>query len=79
MLAPFIFKNKKKKTIKYEFHKVEEKIYKFSKQQFWWWQEFTSEEVLIKKVKRYESRYNNISKKVLGFKSPNEMVKQYSI
>ncbi|MDD4644008.1 MAG: hypothetical protein PHW90_03190 [Bacilli bacterium] len=58
---------------------MEEKIYKFSKQQFWWWQEFTSEEDLIKKVKRYESRYNNISKKVLGFKSPNEMVKQYSI
>jgi len=33
----------------------------------------------ITKVKRYESRYNSISKKVLGFKSPNEIVEQYSI
>jgi len=41
--------------------------------------EFASEEDLMKKVKRYESRYNNISRKVLGFKSLNEIVEQYLI
>ena len=56
-----------------------ERSHKIDTERFYSKQEFTSEEDLIKKVKRYESRYNNISKKVLGFKSPNEMVEQYSI
>ena len=29
------------------------------------------------KVKRYNARYNNIAKKVLGFKSPNQIVEEY--
>lgn len=40
-------------------------------------QEFKSKEDMKKKVKRYNSRYNNISKEVLDFKSPNEIVKEY--
>lgn len=40
-------------------------------------QEFTSVEDLKKKLKRYNSRYNNIAKKVLGFKSPNQIVEEY--
>lgn len=35
--------------------------------------EFTSEEDLKKKLKRY----NNITKKVLDFKSPNQIVEEY--
>lgn len=56
-----------------------ERSHKIDTERFYSKQEFTSEEDLIKKVKRYESRYNNISRKILGFKSPNEIVKQYSI
>lgn len=56
-----------------------ERSHKIDTERFYRKQEFTSENDLIKKVKRYESRYNNISKKVLGFKSPNEIVEQYSI
>jgi len=56
-----------------------ERSHRIDNKQFYSKQEFTSENDLIKKVKRYESRYNNISKKVLGFKSPNEIVEQYSI
>jgi len=33
-------------------------------------------EELRRSVKRYCSRYNNISRKVLNFKSPNEMLKE---
>ena len=56
-----------------------ERSHRIDNKQFYSKQEFTSKNDLIKKVKRYESRYNNISKKVLGFKSPNEIVEQYSI
>ena len=32
---------------------------------------------MIKKIKRYNSRYNNVSKQVLNFKNPNQIVKEY--
>lgn len=38
---------------------------------------FKSLEELRRSVKRYCSRYNNISRKVLNFKSPNEMLEEY--
>ena len=38
---------------------------------------FRGLEELRRSVKRYCSRYNNISRKVLNFKSPNEMLKEY--
>lgn len=41
--------------------------------------EFTSEEDLKKKLKRYNARYNNIAKKVLDFKSPNQIVEEYKL
>ena len=28
-------------------------------------------------IKKYNTRYNNISRKVLGFKSPNQVLKEY--
>lgn len=39
---------------------------------------FISKEDMIKKLSRYNSRYNNISRKVLNFKTPNQMVLEYS-
>lgn len=39
--------------------------------------QFKSYDALIKAHKRYMSRYNNISRRVLQFKSPNEMVSAY--
>ena len=39
--------------------------------------EFYSLEALLKAHKRYCSRYNNIARRVLNFKSPNEIVKEY--
>lgn len=38
---------------------------------------YYSEEQLIKSVKKYNARYNNISRKVLDFKSPNEILEEY--
>ena len=38
---------------------------------------FKSEKHIKKRVSRYNSRYNNIHTKVLGFMSPNEMVLKY--
>ena len=37
------------------------------------------EEDLKKKLKRYNARYNNIAKKVLDFKSPNQIVEEYKL
>ncbi len=39
---------------------------------------FNSKEEMIKKVSRYNNRYNNIAKKILGFKTPNQMVVEYA-
>jgi transposase len=50
-------------------HRIDNKFYER--------QEFKSREDMKKKVKRYNSRYNNISREVLNFKSPNEIVKEY--
>ena len=54
-----------------------ERSHKIDGERFYSRNEFKSVEDLKKKVKRYNSRYNNISKKVLNFKSPNELVKEY--
>ena len=45
--------------------------YKIDGERFYSRNEFKSEEDLKKKLKRYNARYNNIVKKILGFKSPN--------
>ena len=33
----------------------------------------------IDNLKRYNARYNNIAKKVLDFKSPNQIVEEYKL
>ena len=54
-----------------------ERSHKLDNEQFYDRAEFKSESDLKKKIKRYNSRYNNIHRKVLNFKNPNQMVKEY--
>ena len=54
-----------------------ERSHRIDSERFYSRNEFESVEELKKKIKRYNTRYNNVSKKVLGFKSPNEIVKEY--
>lgn len=56
-----------------------ERSYKIDGERFYSRNEFTSVEDLKKKLKRYNTRYNNVSKKVLGFKSPNQIVEEYKL
>jgi len=56
-----------------------ERSHKIDGERFYSRNEFSSVEDLKKKLKRYNARYNNISKKVLGFKSPNEIVEEYKL
>lgn len=56
-----------------------ERSHKIDGERFYSRNEFTSVEDLKKKLKRYNVRYNNISKKVLGFKSPNQIVEEYKL
>ena len=56
-----------------------ERSHKIDGERFYSRNEFTSLDDLKNKVKRYNSRYNNISKKVLGFKSPNQIVEEYKL
>ena len=50
-------------------HRLDSKYYADKK--------FKSKEELLRSIKKYNTRYNNISRKVLGFKSPNEVLKEY--
>ncbi|MBP3635358.1 MAG: transposase [Bacilli bacterium] len=54
-----------------------ERSHKIDGERFYGRNEFKSVEDLKKKLKRYNARYNNIAKKVLGFKSPNQIVEEY--
>lgn len=54
-----------------------ERSHKLDNEQFYDRVEFKSETDLKNKVKRYNSRYNNIHRKVLGFKNPNQIVAEY--
>ena len=49
-------------------HRLDSKYYADKK--------FKSKEELLRSIKKYNTRYNNISRKVLGFKSPNEVLKE---
>ena len=56
-----------------------ERSHKIDGERFYSRNEFTSVEDLKSKIKRYNTRYNNIAKKVLGFKSPNQIVEEYKL
>ena len=50
-------------------HRLDSKYYADKK--------FKSKEELLRAIRKYNTRYNNISRRVLGFKSPNEVLKEY--
>ena len=50
-------------------HRLDSKYYEDKK--------FKSKEELLRAIRKYNTRYNNISRKVLGFKSTNEVLKEY--
>ncbi|MDD4548026.1 MAG: DDE-type integrase/transposase/recombinase [Bacilli bacterium] len=55
-----------------------ERSHKLDNERFYNRQEFKSLEEMKKKLARYNTRYNNISRKVLNFKTPNQMVLEYA-
>lgn len=55
-----------------------ERSHKLDNERFYNRQEFYSEEDMKKKLSRYNSRYNNISRKILDFKSPNQIIKSFA-
>lgn len=54
-----------------------ERSHRIDGQMFYQRRRFNSYEEMIKSHQRYMSRYNNIAKKVLGFKSPNEIIETF--
>lgn len=56
-----------------------ERSHKIDGERFYSRNEFTSIKELKVKLKRYNARYNNVAKKVLGFKSPNQIVEEYKL
>lgn len=56
-----------------------ERSHRIDGEKFYSNQVFESEEDMKKKIRRYNNRYNNIAKKVLGFKSPNQIVEEYAL
>lgn len=55
-----------------------ERSHRIDGEKFYSRTKFTSKIDMIKKITRYNSRYNNISRKILGFKTPNQMVLEYT-
>ena len=56
---------------------VVERSHKIDNELFYSRRRFKSEEEIYKSFKRYSARTNNIARRVLGFKTPNEMVEDY--
>lgn len=54
-----------------------ERSHRIDNERFYSKAEFRSEKDMKKKVKRYNNRQNNVARKVLGFKNPNEIVNEY--
>lgn len=54
-----------------------ERSHRIDNEQFYEKVEFYSEADMHKKLRRYNNRHNNISRKALGFKSPNEVFELY--
>lgn len=58
-------------------NRVVERSHKMDNEIFYSKRRFRSEKEMYKAFQRYSVRTNNISRKVLGFKIPNEMVEEY--
>lgn len=56
---------------------IVERSHRIDNELFYNKRRFKSYEEMEKAFKRYHSRYNNISRKILDFKTPNEIVEEY--
>lgn len=56
---------------------VVERSHKIDNELFYGRRRFRSEEEMYKSFERYRTRTNNIARRVLGFRTPNEMVENY--
>lgn len=56
-----------------------ERSHKIDSERFYGKKTFNSVNDLKQKIKRYNARHNNIARKVLNFKSPNQIIKEYKI
>ena len=56
---------------------VVERSHKIDNELFYSRRRFRSETEMYKSFKRYSVRTNNIARRILGFKTPNEMVEEY--
>jgi len=56
---------------------IVERSHRIDNKMFYSRRRFKSYEEMKKSFKRYNNRYNNIARKVLGFKTPNEVVESY--
>ena len=56
---------------------VVERSHKIDNELFYSKRRFRSETEMYKSFKRYSTRTNNIARRVLGFKTPNEMIEEY--
>ena len=54
-----------------------ERSHKIDNELFYGRRRFRSETEMHKSFKRYSTRTNNIARRILGFKTPNEMVEEY--
>ncbi len=58
-------------------NRVVERSHKIDNELFYSRRRFRSEEEMYKSFERYSRRTNNIARRVLDFRIPNEMVEQY--
>ncbi|NLY86917.1 MAG: transposase [Tissierellia bacterium] len=56
---------------------IVERSHRIDNEFFYSKRRFKSFEEMEKAFKRYHNRYNNIARKILGFKTPNEVVEEY--
>ena len=56
---------------------VVERSHRIDNEVFYWGKIFRTEEELYKSFYKYANRTNNIARKVLNFKTPNEMLEEY--
>jgi len=56
---------------------IVERSHRIDNELFYNKRRFKSYEEMLKAFNRYSNRYNNIARKVLNFKTPNEMVEEY--
>lgn len=56
---------------------VVERSHRIDNELFYNRRRFKSYNEMLKSFKRYSNRYNNIARKVLDFKTPNEIVEEY--